>query len=83
MITSFFKPKRDRASGKENAETTQQQPKKLKTETKEKSTEAAALVSYLDDDSNDASAETWKSALDKHFSSSSFKRLSSFVEAER
>jgi len=82
MITSFFKPKRDRASGKENAETTQK-PKKVKTETKEESTEAAGLVSYLDDDSNDASEETWKSALDKHFSSSSFKRLSSFVEAER
>ncbi len=90
MITSFFKPKRDRAAGKENSETAapSQPAKKLKTEAKpkkEKSSEATKLISYLDDNvnSNDASAETWKSALDKHFSSASFQRLSSFVDAER
>ena len=94
MITSFFKPKRERAStaGKENdgkevsgqnKKQKKESPKLVKKSTQD-SPEAIALMAYLNDmSSNDSSAPTWQSALDKHFSSSSFKRLASFVETER
>ena len=94
MITSFFKPKRDRASaaGKENdgKEVSGQNKKQKKEPPKaakkivQDSPEAKALISYLNDTSStDSSTPTWQSALDKHFSSSSFKRLASFVDKER
>ena len=95
MITSFFKPKRDRAAAADKENTTAKegagQNKKLKTTTnlvkqpkQDDTPEASALISYLHDESSSAEASsTWKSALDKHFSSSSFRRLASFVETER
>jgi hypothetical protein len=118
MITSFFKPKRTRAStaGKENGANakgkTDGQNKKQKTTTNNNhgvdddatenskpkpnnanssTPEASMLISYLSDPSNSSrnddntadSVPTWKSALGKHFSSPSFKRLAAFVDTER
>jgi len=95
MITSFFKPKRGRAAapngGKENAGKEEiQEHKKQKKETPQDSPETTkALISYLnnndgsDDSSKETTLPTWKSALDKHFSSFSFRRLASFIDAER
>ena len=72
----------------------QHQNKKQKKETPQDVPETTkSLISYLNDNgtSDDSSTETttattlptWKSALDKHFSSPSFRRLASFVDAER
>jgi hypothetical protein len=52
-------------------------------------TTTEVLISHLSDPSNsngdddDDVAPTWRSALDKHFSSPSFKRLAAFVDTER
>lgn len=52
-------------------------------------TTTEVLISHLSDPSNsngdddDDVAPTWTSALDKHFSSPSFKRLAAFVDTER
>mmetsp|Transcript_19034 Transcript_19034/g.39103 ORF Transcript_19034/g.39103 Transcript_19034/m.39103 type:complete len:322 (-) Transcript_19034:71-1036(-) len=104
MITSFFKPKRDRKEsgssrvndnnkhndGKENGKNDNTENKKRKTThdtTKSQySPETLALVSHLKDPSSDQSSGavvSWKTALDKHFSTPSFRRLASFVDTER
>ncbi|VEU43216.1 unnamed protein product [Pseudo-nitzschia multistriata] len=96
MITSFFKPKRVRASaGKENdsgeREETTTAVKKLRTHidppSKKNATlspEAKELVSYLNHTNTDSDdSSSWRDALGKHISSPSFDRLATFVAKER
>jgi len=90
MITSFFKPKRDRASvdyndnginKKNNTENKKQKSSHCKIN---KSKETSTLITHLDDSTNHSpNSISWKISLDKHFSSPSFGRLASFVESER
>mmetsp|Transcript_38726 Transcript_38726/g.39103 ORF Transcript_38726/g.39103 Transcript_38726/m.39103 type:complete len:308 (-) Transcript_38726:2002-2925(-) len=87
MITSFFKPKRDRASAdgndiginkKNDTKNKKQKSSHCKTN---KSKEISRLITHLNDSS--PNFISWKVSLDKHFSSPSFGRLASFVESER
>jgi hypothetical protein len=98
MISSFFKPKRDRANNSTTASTDKNNDgsKKNNNENKKQKTnhnknnqsdETSKLISYLDDPTtatnHSPTSQSWKGALDKHLSSPSFGRLASFVESER
>jgi uracil-DNA glycosylase len=95
MITSFFKPKRSRAEDS-NADKQQRDDKKIKSTAHPPATNGAnvtpnekkgsilapqvmQLISYLDQ----SSENSWRHALDHHFSSPSFARLAAFVESQR
>ena len=92
------KPKRDRANNSTTTNTDKNydgsknnnnENKRLKTNhnKKNQSDETSKLISYLDDPTtttnHSPNSQSWKGALDKHLSSSSFGRLASFVESER
>jgi len=82
MITSFFKPKRDRADNNNSNESKKQKTSHSKNSCK--SVEVSNLISSLkNSDHNSPNAVSWKAALDKHLSSAAFRRLASFVDSER
>ena len=94
MITSYFKPKRERDNNANSTddsnevrnENTNIETKKHKTShfKNEKSNETSRLLSNLKGSTNHSpTSVSWKTALDKHFSSLSFGRLAAFVERER
>lgn len=91
MISSFFKPKRNRAADKDSTDGEKNKDienKKQKTNNhvqKNKSLEISTMISHLNDPDTDHSPDSpsWRVALDKHFSSPSFGRLACFVESER
>ena len=95
MITSFFAPKSKRAAGRrssseesdasEVANNDSNKRRKVSCPTalpsKDLSTEVEELLSYLTDPVD--STQTWRHALIRHTSSSSFENLAKFVASER